>query len=606
MQALLRLVGWSSVRTPRDEAPRAAEIRPQALRSQRGRLQGIRLGSAAAAGLALAGCSGGGQGSAPGAQAPAVTPAEGQWVGGDAVPQVRLLHEVDPTSVSDRTLILLDGAALRVPGQVEVDGNVVRFRPAADLADDEYALNFEREVYAKDGGPMALPTSPVRFSVRPRGPSWSAPAVALGGAGDAPPIFASDLVGGGGSLAWIHEGQVLVAEYDRDAGWRPASVIDRSVGSSTPDLHVARGAGTVVVATVLPDPFSADLVLIRAWLSRRFGSGGTRIWDPLPPISAAIAGVLRLHVSATGQAVLLLASTIQTTSALRAYWLSDQGGNVDMVSGPGERFALDGLYSGSRGELAVAWTVTARTERQSHVRVWRQAGWETVRALPGAPTDGGIALDGNVWLRVPDSPSSSRYVRQEGLAWRSDTPVVPAGWAARVDRSGRLVVLDWRSDAAGESVRSLLYEGTGQLVSEQTIAGPTQEPLSFMALLGDVDTELMAVWREGQTVQHAIRRSANSRWSEASPWRRAFLPVPVERAVLTPAGARTWVSWVEGEFLETTHVTPFARAPRPSVNVRVSPSPTPLRDEMLFGTSTGALLVVWAQDGYFHAQDVRD
>lgn len=554
--------------------------------------------------LVMAGCSGGNGSSAPGLVQPRTSPAAGEWVEGDVQPVVTLPREVDPTSVSDRTIVLLDAAQARVPGALEIDRNAVRLRPDAVLAEGDYTLLFEREVRSVDGVAMALPAGPLDFSVHPRGSGWSFPPVELGGAGVDAPLYAADRIGGA-SMAWIHEGQLLVAEYDRNLGWRPATVVDRNVQSPTAQLHLARGAGTVLLVSAIPDAFTSGAVLLRAWISRRQNSGGIRIWDSLPGISANVAGALEVGVSNSGQPFLLLASRVQNTTALRVHWF-DNGGQVEVLSGPAEVFALDGVYLGIRDDLAVAWTATDRSARSSVVRVRRRGAWEAAHELPGAPTDGGIGVDDNVWLLVPEAPARTFYLAQHDLTWGSETPSVPAGWAARRDRAGRLLVLDWRADGGTERLLAQRYDRGGQLVSEQVVAGPTPDALAAIALLGDIDTEMLAVWQQGQSIQHARYDASSGRWSAAAAWPRSFQPVPIERAVLTMAGARAWMTWLDGDRLVATHTTPYTRAPRPSTNERVSPSPTPLRDEFFYGTATGSLLAVWAQDGVLLGQDVRD
>lgn len=570
------------------------------------------VGWSAVLGVVTSACTNGGgsEGGSPpiGFAVAELQPARGAWVGSDVVPSVRLTREVEKASVGPDAMRLFTAGGQRVEASLEVSGNTLRLRPTQALADGEYVYLFELDVRAVDGSSLRLVTpAPIEFSVRPISIVW-APPVTLGPSTDSSvqPAFASDAIGGA-SLAWIHTGQLMVADFDRDRGWQQATVVDL-VGASAPmAVLLARGAGTVAVAMVYSGFFGGASTMLRVLVSERFDRTGARIWNPPGVLVADTVTEPQLHVTGIGQPYVLTASTRRANTEVRVHWVDSRGVfDEEIISRFAPAFTIDAVANGVRGEVAVAWTQTEGSARAHYVRVHRQLGWDPVLALAQAPSRLGLGVDGNAWALVPEVPSRMIYLAQDNEQWGSARPAVAAGFAALVGRERDLLVLDWVADGGQETLVSRQYDRLGQPRAAPVLAGPTSAPIQHLLYAGDPDSEVFAAWREGQTIVGARRSGATSTWSPSAPWREDYAPVPIERAQVTIAGNRIWLTWVDADRLVTTNLTPLRPASRPRANVRASASATPLLDEQLYGTAGGALLVVWREGDLLRAQDVRD
>lgn len=592
-----------------------AESRRSPSTSRRIRTRGSQAIVVFATSLAVvaAACSGDGSGTAsfgppPGFTIETVEPASFWWTGPDVEPSVRFTRELAGDSVLPDALRLRHAAGQPVSGRVRVAGATVSFVPAQPLALGDYILTFSLDVRASDGTPLqGIALAPVEFSVRPPASTWSPP-LPLGETGedDVGPLLATDAIGGA-SVAWIHAGVLHVAEYDRDRGWQSASPVDQPGTSAPSSLLLARGAGTAAVATVRGTPGDGDVDLIRVQVSRSFDGGGRRVWTGAFAFSADLVSDPQLHVTAAGEAFLLAASARRQQRELRVHWADARRiTREDTIGFPAERFTIDQVTTGARGDVLVAWTQGDGAAVGSLARVHRQAGWEEIVQLPGPASRSGIEADGNAWLLVPELPSRAFYLIQDGGGWSAARPVVPAGLDVQVSRDRDLLVLDWRADGAGERLVAARFDRFGRPLVETVLAGPTPEPIRQVVLGGHVDAGLLAVWREGQALRFARGGDGGRSWSQAESWKRSFAPVHVERARVDHAGPRTWFTWVEGDRLVATSWTPLQAAPRPAVNVRPSADPVPLASEWFCGTATGRLLVLWREDGALHAQDLRD
>ncbi len=561
----------------------------------------------------LAACSGGDSGG--GSPPPldfrfvGVVPTEGAWVSPDIVPEVSFSRPLVQVTTRPGDLALFRRGGAAVPGQVKVEGARLMFQPADPLAEGFYVLVPGNDIKAFDGSPLAtVALTPVEFSVRGSAGIWS-DAVSLG---DAPPVDVQPLIVtdamGNASAAWVRGNQVLVADYDRDLGWSPAVVVDRIVGAVPATVLLARGAATVAVAIVQAEGGVSVDTTIRVRVSRGLDRQGARVWEAPQLVRQTLVTAPQLHVSVVGQPFLLSASTLVGRTELRVLWLDAVGWRDEAVGRVASQFSIDGVYHGMRGDLMITWTETTLSDRVSYARVRRAAGWNLALTLGEAPRAAGIGADGNAWLLLPDGLTRAIYIAQDAERWLPTRPSVPAGFDHLIGLNRDLLQLSWRADLGAEILMARRYDRLGQLIAENVLAGPTPEPLRHVLLAGDLDTEVTAIWREGQGIQVARlarRGSPTMEWSPAVAWQAEHAQIPIERARITAASRRTALTWVEDGRLATSFLVAGRLAARRAITSRVSMSPTPLLDEVLVGTALGDVLVVWRQNGALLGQSLR-
>jgi hypothetical protein len=574
---------------------------------------GAKLGVVFSGAIVACGCSGGGSGTGAITIPPgdfrylSVTPAHGAWVAADVIPTATFSKPLAPASVGSGDLVVRTRDGVVIAGEVKSDSARMTFTPSQPLAEGFYVLTLGGDVEAFDGSPLALVAlAPVEFSVRGPAGTWSN-AVTLGAepAPDANLVVAADAIGGV-SLAWLQGQDVMVADYDRDGGWAPAEVADR-VTAQPADVKIllGRGAGTVILATVEGDFAATPLLRVRT--SRSTMRNRQRNWDGVRLFRIDLVGAPQVHVDATGRPFLLAGSRRLTRADLRVTWFDTNTMPEEVVGRPAEAFAIDGVYHGVRGDSMIAWTETSGPQRASYARVHRSGGWDAATTLPVAPHAGGVGADGNAWLFVADGPTRVLYAVQDAGRWPTTRPALPAGFGNLVARNRDVVQLDWRTDAGQETLLARHFDRLGQMVAETVLAGPTAEALRYVLFAGDPETEVLAVWRQGQgtRVSRLARTAGVLAWSAAQDWHTEHAPIPIERALVTTAAGRIGLTWVEDGKIATTFLMARRLAARPALNPRLPATATPLVDEQFLGTTAGALLVWWRGNRALNAQSLQ-
>ena len=571
-------------------------------------------GLAAASAVFVCACSNGTGGPAavtePGLRVLAVTPATYEWAPVGTPVALTFNRALDPASVWTRTLVVQRRGGGEVAGTAVVEGATLHWRPAEPLGEGWYELVPRHDVRGLDGSEWnTLDAVRVEFAVRRDLGTWSAP-VNLGTAGPDAPLLVEDPLGGA-ALAWLAGGDVWVAEFDRDRGWSPAVAVVPVPTSAEPTrLLAARGSATMAVAIVQAHAGFQGQSAVRLSTSRTFDLEGRRVWNrPVVSFLELLAQPPELHVDAAGGPLMLLVSPSGGQQVLRMVRFADFGLVSDEpLSAIAHEVAVERVDYSVLGDVAVTWRELDVSGVRRLTRIARRAGLDvaTPMAAIGAPRGGGFDQEGNAWLLLPATTATMRLRVQTAQRWQDSGVELPYGLAFLSSFALDLLTLDWRSEGGLSTLSANRVDRLGRALSSTTLYGPTREDLTLLAFHGDPDRGALAVWRGDAGIHYSrLQRGPGdaTAWTSARRWEPDHAPVPIERAVITPAGrGRTYFTFVDQGRLATTYDEPGRDMPRPVRNLLDPTDGDPLRASILRGTSRGRLLLVTRSGSSYQGQ----
>ncbi len=567
--------------------------------------------------LILASCSAGAggpaQASESGLRVVATYPAAHEWAVEGADVALVFNRALDPESVRLRSIVVRHRGGGDVGGVTTVDGATLRWQPAEPLAEGWYELEVSPDVRARDGSEWhTLQARRSEFAIRRDAGRWSHPVI-LGAAGSANPLLAQDPLGGA-ALAWMLDATVQVAEFDRDQGWLGATPVMTVPANSDPvQLSVARGSSTLAIATAQAQAGLLAPAVVRLRVSRGFDADGKRTFD-VPPVTffEALRQPLQMVVDADGAVVMLLVTAVADRQELRL--LRFVGHDLRMrerLGGAADQVAVERVEVSAQGDVAIAWNEITAGVAARFVRVLRQTGLDPVEPLAtiGAPRDAGFDGTGNAWTLVPASSTTMRFRTQTARHWAQAGVELPYDLAHLVSFDLDLLALAWRSTGGAGTLSAQRFDRLGRVSAGADLFGPTFEPLVPVTFVGDPDRGVLAVWRAGDSLIHSqLARGADDvlAWSTPRAWYPDHLAVPIERALVTPAGRRrTWFTFVADGRLAATFHEPGRAMPRPMRNDLRSAEDDPLGRAIVAGTAQGYLLLVHRSERGFEGQWLR-
>lgn len=571
-------------------------------------------GLAAASALFVSACSNGtgvpAAVSEPGLRVVAATPAALAWVPSGTPVALTFNRPLDPTSVWTGTLVVQRRGGGEVAGTTVLDGATLHWRPAEPLGEGWYELVPRHEVRALDGSEWdTLDALRVEFAVRRDLGTWSAP-VNLGRAGPDAPLLVNDPLGGA-ALAWLAGGEVWVAEFDRDRGWSPAEAVMPVPTSAAPTrLLAARGSATMAVAIVQAHAGFPGQSAVRLSTSRSFDLAGRRVWNrAVVTFLELLAQPPELHVDAAGGSLLLLVSPSVGQQVLRMVRFDDFGvGRDERLSAIAHHVAVERVDRSVLGDVAVTWRELDASGVRRLTRIARRGELEvaTPMATIGAPLGGGFDTEGNAWLLMPATAATMRLRVQAAQRWQDAGVELPLSLAFLSSFALDLLTLDWSSEGGASTLSANRVDRLGRARSGNSLYGPTREDLSLVAFHGDPDRGVLAIWRgeDGLHYSRLLRGPGDATtWTAVRRFEPDHLPVPAERAVITPAGSgRTYFTFVDDGRLATTFDEPGREMPRPVRNLLDQTDGDPLRNAILRGTSRGRLLLVTRKGDSYQGQ----